>query len=155
MRIGDTMTNDSVSIDAREHQRAPLAASVPRLVKLARDRMDARSLPAHVRVVGVAIDGEDRDYIFRTLGMKLAKVVAAVERILSLGTWCRRRSRAVIRDSDAIRPAALTTNPWRSYSALPYGSGTEAVEPHASRAPDRVTAQALPALWMSSGAVAR
>ena len=68
------------------------------------------SPPAHVRVIGGAIDDEDRDYIARKLGMKLGKFVASIERItvrLSIPTdrkavairdvrskWCSADSRA-------------------------------------------------------------
>ena len=57
-----------------------LPASLPRPVKLARNRRSGPSPPAHVRVIGAAIDDEDRDYIARKLGMKLGKFVSSIER---------------------------------------------------------------------------
>jgi Sigma 54 modulation protein / S30EA ribosomal protein len=61
--------------------RAPLPAFLPRPAKVTRDRMDAASLPAHVRVIGGAIPDEDRDYIARKLGIKLGRFVSSIERI--------------------------------------------------------------------------
>jgi ribosome-associated translation inhibitor RaiA len=80
MRLLDIMTVD-LTQSWRDDQRAPLPASLPRPVKLTRDRTDAASLPAHVRVIGVAIGDQKRDYIARKLGMKLGKFAASVERI--------------------------------------------------------------------------
>jgi hypothetical protein len=81
MRLRDIMTVDIVTNSARERQRTPLPASVPRPVKLTRDRMDALSLPAHVRVIGAGIGDQDGDYIARKLEMNLGKFAASVERI--------------------------------------------------------------------------
>jgi ribosome-associated translation inhibitor RaiA len=81
MHLRDDITIDIAPIGSRDHQRAPLPASVPRPVKLTRDRMDAASMPARVRVIGAVIDEEDRDYIGEKLGMKLGKFAASVERI--------------------------------------------------------------------------
>ena len=61
-------------------RRAPLPASLPRPMKVMRDRLDPESVPAHVRVIGGAIADEDRDYVARTLGMKLGKFVSSIER---------------------------------------------------------------------------
>jgi len=62
-------------------QRAPLPAFLPRPAKVTRDRLDPTSIPAHVRVIGGAIDDEDRDYVARTLAMKLGRFVSSIERI--------------------------------------------------------------------------
>jgi hypothetical protein len=43
--------------------------------------LDPTSIPAHVRVIGGAIDDEDRDYVARTLAMKLGRFVSSIERI--------------------------------------------------------------------------
>jgi putative sigma-54 modulation protein len=81
VRLREIMTINIVTSSSRDHRRAPLPAFVPRPVKQSRDRMDAASLPAHVRVIGAAIGDHDRDYIARKLGMKLGKFAASVERI--------------------------------------------------------------------------
>ena len=86
MRLRDIMTTHAVAVSppsnmAPQGPRGALPASLPRPVKLTRHRMSGPSPPAHVRVVGGAIDDEDRDYIARKLGMKLGKFVASIERI--------------------------------------------------------------------------
>jgi sigma 54 modulation/S30EA-like ribosomal protein len=86
MRLRDIMTTDTVSVSppsnmAPQGPRGALPASLPRPVKLTRNRRSGPSPPAHVRVMGGAIDDEDRDYIARKLGMKLGKFVASIERI--------------------------------------------------------------------------
>jgi ribosome-associated translation inhibitor RaiA len=62
-------------------KRAPLPASVPRPVKRASGRSETRQPPAHVRVIGVELDDEDRALIRRKLGAKLGKFVASIERV--------------------------------------------------------------------------
>ena len=86
MRLRDIMTTDTLSLNpssntAPEGPRRALPPSLPRLVKLTRNRKSGPSPPAHVRVIGGAIDGEDRDYIGRKLGMRLGKFGASIERI--------------------------------------------------------------------------
>lgn len=61
--------------------RGALPSSLPRPVKLSRNRRSGPLPPAHVRVRGGAIDDEDRDYIARKLGMKFAEFVASIERM--------------------------------------------------------------------------
>jgi hypothetical protein len=61
--------------------RAPLPAFLPRPAKVTRNRLDAASLPAHVRVIGGAVGDEDRGYIARKLGMKLGRFVSSIERV--------------------------------------------------------------------------
>jgi len=61
--------------------RTALPASLPRSVKLTRDRTNEVPPPAHVRVLGARIDDEERDDIARRLGMKLGKFAASIERI--------------------------------------------------------------------------
>jgi hypothetical protein len=86
MRLRDIMTTDPVSISppssmAPHGPRGALPASLPRPVKLTRNRRIGPSPPAHVRVMGGAIDDDDRDYVARKLGMKLGKFVSSIERI--------------------------------------------------------------------------
>lgn len=59
--------------------RAPLPAAVPRFAKRAAGRASAP--PAHVRVVGAALDQADRDAIARKLGMRLGKFSSSIERV--------------------------------------------------------------------------
>ena len=61
--------------------RSALPASLPRAVKLTRNRTPAVPPPAHVRVLGGHIEDDDREQIGRKLGMKLGKFAASVERI--------------------------------------------------------------------------
>jgi len=61
--------------------RSSLPSTLPRPVKLTRDRTRAVPPPAHIRVLGVAIGEEDREIIARKLGMKLGKFAASIERI--------------------------------------------------------------------------
>mgnify|MGYP003295004641 CR=1 FL=1 len=65
----------------RTDRRAPLPASVPRPVKRASGRADALRTPAHVRVIGVELDEEDRALIRQKLGAKLGKFAASIERV--------------------------------------------------------------------------
>ena len=85
MRFRD-MTTEALSLQPRsntvpEGARSALPLSLPRPVKLTRNRSSGPSPPAHVRVIGGAIDDEDRQYIGRKLGMKLGKFRASIERI--------------------------------------------------------------------------
>jgi ribosome-associated translation inhibitor RaiA len=61
--------------------RAPLPASVPRPLKRASGRTETLQTPAHVRVIGVELDEENRALVRRKLGMKLGKFVASIERV--------------------------------------------------------------------------
>ena len=86
MRLRDIVTTDTLSLNppsntAPEGPRGALPPSLPRPVKLTRNRKSGPSPPAHVRVIGGAIDDEDRDYIGRKLGMRLGKFGASIERI--------------------------------------------------------------------------
>jgi hypothetical protein len=58
-----------------------LPASVARPVKRASGRTEALRTPAHVRVIGVELDEEDRALIRRKLGAKLGKFAASIERV--------------------------------------------------------------------------
>ena len=61
--------------------RTALPASLPRPVKLTRNRTHAVPPPAHIRVLGGQIEDDDREQIGRKLGMKLGKFAASIERI--------------------------------------------------------------------------
>lgn len=65
----------------RADRRAPLPASVPRPVKRASGRTDALQTPAHVRVIGVELDEDDRALIRKKLGRTLGKFAASIERV--------------------------------------------------------------------------
>jgi hypothetical protein len=62
-------------------QRSSLPNTLPRPVKLTRDRTHAVLPPAHIRVNGVEMEDHDRDNIARKLGMKLGKFTSSIERI--------------------------------------------------------------------------
>jgi ribosome-associated translation inhibitor RaiA len=65
----------------RTDNREPLPASVPRPVKRATGRTETLQTPAHVRVIGVELDDDDRALIRRKLGAKLGKFVGSIERV--------------------------------------------------------------------------
>lgn len=77
----DTLSISQPSNTPPEDPRGALPASLPRPVKLTRDRANGPSPPAHIRVMADAIDDDDRNYIARKLGMKLGKFVSSIERI--------------------------------------------------------------------------
>ena len=94
MRLKDIMTTgiDASSRDSASPrrgrrtsraaaQRASLPTTLPRPVKLTRDRTYAVPPPAHIRVLGVEMEGPNRDNIARKLGMKLGKFAPSIERI--------------------------------------------------------------------------
>lgn len=61
--------------------RSALPPSLPRPVKLTRDRTHDVPPPAHVRVIGAELDQHDRDAIARKLGMRLGKFASSIERV--------------------------------------------------------------------------
>ena len=65
----------------RTDRRVPLPASVPRPVKRASGRTAALGTPAHLRVMGVTLDEEQRALIRQKLGAKLGKFAASIERV--------------------------------------------------------------------------
>ena len=71
---------ESPDIQEGTNKRAPLPASVPRPVKRASGLTETVRPPAHVRVIGVELDDEDRALIRRKLGMKLGKFATSIER---------------------------------------------------------------------------
>lgn len=60
-------------------KRKPLVAQVPKALKRAATGRSV--IPANIRVDGLALDDEDRDYIRRRLGEKLARYTKFVERV--------------------------------------------------------------------------
>jgi ribosome-associated translation inhibitor RaiA len=54
---------------------------MPRPLKRASGRTDALRTPAHVRVIGVDLNVEDRALIRKKLGTKLGKFAASIERV--------------------------------------------------------------------------
>lgn len=61
--------------------RAPLPGWIPRRVKRASGRTDTSRTPAHVRVIGVELDDDDRELIRQKLGTKLGKFATSIERV--------------------------------------------------------------------------
>jgi len=61
--------------------RAPVQSWLPRASKRASGRRAAPLVPAHIRVLGVELEPDDRMYIRRKLGMKLGKFATSIERI--------------------------------------------------------------------------
>lgn len=62
-------------------QRSPLPGSLPRPVKLSRDRSSAVLPPAHVRVLGARLSDVDRDHIRKKLGASFGRFASSVERL--------------------------------------------------------------------------
>ena len=58
--------------------RAPLPGWIPRRVKRASGRTDTSRTPAHVRVIGVELDDDDRELIRQKLGTKLGKFATSI-----------------------------------------------------------------------------
>ena len=84
MRLTDIMTTDprrGRRPSKTAAQRSSLPTTLPRPVKLTRDRTHTVPPPAHVRVIGVETEENDRDNIARKLGMKLGKFASSIERI--------------------------------------------------------------------------
>ena len=75
---------DEPAIDLRtiaSARRAPLPAAIPRPAKRASTRESPWRVTAHVRVIGAALDDDQRAYVGRKLGMKFGKFASALERI--------------------------------------------------------------------------
>jgi ribosome-associated translation inhibitor RaiA len=62
-------------------RRAPLPRLVPRALKRQASRAKIASPPAHIRVLGVELDPDDRAYIRLKLGRKLGKFARSIERV--------------------------------------------------------------------------
>ena len=76
-----TWLKDTQNTTEDAADRAALPAWVPRPVKRASGRTDTLRTPAHVRVIGVDLDDEDRAFVRRKLGMKLGKFAMSIERV--------------------------------------------------------------------------
>jgi ribosome-associated translation inhibitor RaiA len=77
----DTWLQQDQKTEQEADQRGPLPAWVPRPVKRESGRTDTLGTPAHVRVIGVELDDDDRALIRRKLGMKLGKFATSIERV--------------------------------------------------------------------------
>jgi CBS domain-containing protein len=66
---------------SRAADRSALPSSLPRPLKVTRDRTGTSLPPAHIRVLGAEIADRDRDTISRKLGRRLGKFASAIERI--------------------------------------------------------------------------
>ncbi len=62
-------------------RRAPMPARIPRPAKRESGRTDPLRTPAHVRLIGVALDDDEQAYVRRKLGMKFGKFATSIERI--------------------------------------------------------------------------
>ena len=62
-------------------KRAPLADRVPRALKRTAGSTRAPQVPANIRVAGVGLDQDDREYIRGRLGRKLGKYAPSIERV--------------------------------------------------------------------------
>lgn len=62
-------------------QRSAFPTSVPRAAKVVQVRSAEMPPPVHIRVLGAALDTEDREHIARKLGMRLAKFASSIERV--------------------------------------------------------------------------
>src|SRR5665213_2307801 len=61
--------------------RGAFASEVPRPAKRKAGRTTATQVPANIRVAGIEVSDEERDYIRKRLGMKLGKFALAIERV--------------------------------------------------------------------------
>ncbi len=62
-------------------KRGAFTDEVPRPAKRKAGRTTATQVPANIRVAGVELTDDDRDYIRKRLGMKLGKFALAIERV--------------------------------------------------------------------------
>jgi len=75
------MERATIDMTTASVRRAPLPGSIPRAAKRASTRQSPWRVTAHVRVIGAALDDDQRRYIARKLGMKLGKFESSIERI--------------------------------------------------------------------------
>ena len=75
-----TPFNENHDIE-EEAARAPLPAWVPRSMKRTSGRTGTWQPPAHVRVIGMDFDHDNRALVRRKLGMKLGKFARSIERV--------------------------------------------------------------------------
>lgn len=62
-------------------EREPFARTLPRSLKAEAGRTEAAQVPANIRLAGVELSADDRQYIRRKLGMKLGKFATSIERV--------------------------------------------------------------------------
>lgn len=79
---------DELSREARprrrkrgSRRRAPFAAELPKALKPVTGRTKAPLIPAHIRVMGVHLNEQDKAQIRQKLGKKLGKFGTAIERV--------------------------------------------------------------------------
>ena len=77
----DTGFRQDQEMEQEAAHRGPLAAWVPRPVKRESGRTDTVRTPAHIRVIGIELDDDNRALIRRKLGMKLGKFATSIERV--------------------------------------------------------------------------
>ena len=75
------MEEPTIDVTTTNARRAPLPAFIPRPVKRASTRQSQWRVTAHVRVIGAALDQDQRADLRRRLGMKLGKFAASIERV--------------------------------------------------------------------------
>lgn len=62
-------------------KRKPLVDQVPKALKRTGTRTRQSGIPANIRADGITVDDDDRDYIRRRLGEKLARYASVIERV--------------------------------------------------------------------------
>jgi hypothetical protein len=62
-------------------KRKPLVDQVPKALKRTGTRTRKSGIPANIRADGITLDDDDRDYIRRRLGEKLARYASVIERV--------------------------------------------------------------------------
>ncbi len=73
---------DALGRDAERSQvRVPLADRVPKAAKRSAGRTRASQVPANIRLAGVGLDQDDKDFIRRRLGERLGKHANSIERV--------------------------------------------------------------------------
>ena len=83
-RLGEILGDQEREFGMRlnkSNRRSALPTTLPRTIKMTRDRTYNVPPPAHIRVLGGEVEDEAREDIARKLGMKLGKFGPSVERI--------------------------------------------------------------------------
>jgi ribosome-associated translation inhibitor RaiA len=75
------MDEQTIDLTIANARRAPLPGSIPRPAKRMSTRHSPWRVTGHVRVIGAALDQDQREYIGRKLGMKLGKFASSIERV--------------------------------------------------------------------------
>ncbi len=106
----------------------PVPTSLPRPVKLTRNRTHAVPPPAHVRVLGGQIEDDDREQISRKLGMKLGKFAASIERItVRLSDANGQKGVAIRSVRSKSSSAGFQASSWRTGRGIPAGARSPSV----------------------------